>query len=143
MKTYTPTIKDIERKWYLVDAKDKVIGRLATKIADILRGKNKAYFAPHMDCGDYVIVINVKDIKFTGAKLEKKLYYHHTGYLGHLREIPAKKLMQEKPEALFKNVVAGMIPRNRLKRGILDKLKIFASDQHPHEAQKPVLLNLL
>ncbi|MBI2464081.1 50S ribosomal protein L13 [Candidatus Peregrinibacteria bacterium] len=130
MKTFSPKKTDVNRKWYLVDAKEKPAGRLAAKIAHILRGKHKTIFAPHIDCGDYVIVINAKKIKLTGTKPEKKMYFTHSGYLGSIKETPAGKIMKEKPEMFLKNMVAGMIPHNRLKRDVLSKLKIFAGNEH-------------
>lgn len=137
MKTYSPKKQDIERTWYIVDAKDKRLGRLATEIAVKLRGKDKPQFAPHIDCGDYVIVINAKDIAVTGNKMEDKQYYRHSGYPGGLRKKPLKQLLEEKPEEVIIKAVRGMIPRNKLRKEIMMKLKVFAGSEHPHEAQKP------
>ncbi|MBI5754730.1 50S ribosomal protein L13 [Candidatus Peregrinibacteria bacterium] len=142
MKTFSAKKTDIKPHWYLVDAEGKIPGRIGTKIADILRGKHKAIFTPHVDCGDYVIIVNAEKIYFTGKKLEKKKYYTHSGYMGHLREITAGKMKDEKPEKLLKNIIAGMIPRNRLKKDILEKLKIYAGPEHPHTAQNPETLTL-
>lgn len=137
MKTYSPKKKDIKRKWYIADAKGQILGRLATQIAVKLRGKDKPIFAPHVDCGDFVIIINAKDIHVTGNKTESKMYYSHSGYPGGLKKKPLKKMMDETPVEVLRSAIAGMLPRNKLKKGILMKLKIYADDKHPHEAQKP------
>ena len=137
MKTYSPKKADIDRKWYIVDAKGQTLGRLATKIAVKLRGKDKPMFAPHVDCGDYVIVINAKEIAVTGNKLEDKYYYRHSGYPSGLRKKPLKKMLEEKPEEVIKKAVQGMIPGNKLRKEVMMKLKIFAGSEHTHEAQKP------
>lgn len=141
MKTFSPKKEDVDRKWYLVDAKGQTLGRLATKIAVKLRGKDKPMFAPHIDCGDFVVVINAADIKVTGNKLEDKMYHRHSGYPGALKSTPLKKMMLNKPEEVVKKAIAGMIPRNKLKKDVLKKLKIFAGAEHAHEAQKPQPLN--
>ena len=140
MKTYSPKKQDIDRKWYIVDAKGQTLGRLATKIAVKLRGKDKPMFAPHIDCGDYVIVINAKDITVTGNKMEDKYYYAHSGFTSGLKKKPLKKLLEEKPEEVIKKAVQGMIPGNKLRKEIMTKLKIFAGPEHTHEAQKPEAL---
>lgn len=137
MKTYSPKKQDIDRKWYIVDAKGKRLGRLATEIAVKLRGKDKPQFAPHVDCGDYVVVINAKDIAVTGNKMEDKYYYRHSGYPGGLRKKPLKQLLEEDPEDVIIRAVRGMIPRNKLRKEVMMKLKVFAGSEHPHEAQKP------
>lgn len=137
MKTYSPKKQDIDRKWYIVDAKGKRLGRLATEIAVKLRGKDKPQFAPHIDCGDYVVVINAKDIAVTGNKMEDKYYYRHSGYPGGLRKKPLKQLLEEDPEEVIIRAVRGMIPRNKLRKEVMMKLKVFAGSEHPHEAQKP------
>jgi large subunit ribosomal protein L13 len=142
MKTYSPKLQDIARVWYIVDVKGKTLGKIATKIADILRGKNKPTFSPHLDCGDFVIIINAKDIKLTGNKLKQKTYYHHTKYPAGLRAVTAEKLLQTKPERIIELAVAGMIPHNKLKKDILKKLKVYANDVHKHEAQQPKALEL-
>jgi large subunit ribosomal protein L13 len=142
MKTFTPKKKDIERKWYLVDAKGKTLGRMAAKIAAILRGKNKTYFVPHMDCGDFVVVINAKDVHVTGLKKEQKLYITHSGYMGHLKEIQLKQMLEDKPEFVIIQAVAGMIPHNKLRKEVLMKLKVYAGPEHKHEAQNPVTLTV-
>lgn len=140
MKTYSPKKQDIDRKWYIVDAKDQTLGRIAVKIAVKLRGKDKPLFAPHVDCGDFVVVINAEKIKVTGDKMESKKYYRHSGYPGGLKTTPLKDLMVKKPTEALKKAIAGMIPANRLKKNILAKLKIYAGDEHPHEAQEPTPL---
>lgn len=143
MKTFTPTAlaKD-ERRWYLVDATDKVLGRLATEIAVILRGKNKPSFAHHLDMGDYVIVINAEKIRLTGNKEDQKEYIHHTGYLGHLRRKPFKRIQELNPKRILDEAISGMIPKNRLKKFILAKLNIYAGSEHPHSGQNPIELKL-
>ncbi len=142
MKTYSPKLQEIERQWYIVDVKGKTLGKAATKIADILRGKNKPIFSPHMDCGDFVIVINASQIKLTGDKLRQKTYYHHTRFPSGLRAVTAGELIDTKPERIIESAVAGMIPRNKLKKDILSKLKIYPSDAHKHEAQQPKALEI-
>lgn len=140
MKTYTPKKGEIDRKWYIVDAKGQTLGRLATKIAVKLRGKDKPEFAPHVDCGDFVIVINAEQFAVTGNKMNAKMYYSHSGYPGAFKEKPLKKLLEEKPTEAFKQAVKGMIPRNKLRKPIMEKLKLYAGEEHPHEAQKPEIL---
>ncbi len=128
---------EVERKWYLVDAKDKTLGRLASKIAIILMGKHKPYYTPHVDCGDFVVVINADKIKLTGSKWDKKVYYWHTGYLGGIKSRTAKQMLEKKPEFLIYHAVKGMLPKNNLARRMLKKLKVYAGEMHPHTAQKP------
>ena len=136
-KTHTPKIQvKADKKWYLVDAEDKTLGRLATKIAVVLRGKNKPSFTPHLDMGDYVVVVNADKIRLTGQKEKQKEYIHHTGYLGHLRRKPIKEIRVTNPTRILSSAVAGMIPRNRLKKIILNKLKVYAGTEHPHGGQK-------
>ena len=142
MKTFVAKEKDIFKKWYVVDAKDKVLGRLATQIAMRLRGKHKPVFTPHADTGDFVVVINADKVALTGKKWDKKIYYHHTGYIGGLKEISAKKLHEKKPEDLLRFAVKGMLPKNSLGRRQLKKLKIYVGTDHPHEAQKPEILEI-
>lgn len=140
-KTYLPkkqTSKD--QKWYLVDATDKIVGRMATKIADTLRGKNTPIFTPHLDCGSYVIVINADKIKFTGAKLDKKFYYTHSGFKGGIKSTPARKMLAEKPTKIIMEAVKNMLPNNKLRKVFLRKLKVYAGNEHQHEAQKPEVL---
>lgn len=126
-----------QRQWYVVDAQGKVLGRMASEIAKILRGKNKPIFTPNLDAGDFVIVINARGVKLTGKKLQKKVYYRHTDYPGGIRERTAEKMLEEKPEYLVRQAVKGMLPKNRLSRKLVNKLKVYAGPEHPHEAQKP------
>ncbi|MBM3699577.1 MAG: 50S ribosomal protein L13 [Actinobacteria bacterium] len=141
-KTYSAKKEDIERKWYLVDAKDKNLGRLSTRIAKVLRGKDKVLFTPHVDCGDFVIVINAKHIKVSGDKIDDKLYYRHSGYVGNLKSTNLRDMLAKKPEFVLRHSIKGMIPHNILGRQILKKLKIYAGDSHPHESQKPEVLEV-
>jgi large subunit ribosomal protein L13 len=126
-----------QRQWYVVDAQGKVLGRMASEIAKILRGKNKPVFTPSADAGDFVIVINARSVKLTGKKLQKKIYYRHTDYPGGIRERTAEKMLEEKPEDLVRLAVKGMLPKNRLSRRLVTKLKVYPGPTHPHEAQKP------
>jgi large subunit ribosomal protein L13 len=126
-----------QRRWYIVDAQGKVLGRMATEIAKVLRGKNKPIFTPNTDAGDFVIVVNAREIKLTGKKLEQKIYYRHTDYPGGIRERTAAKMLAEKPETLVRLAVKGMLPKNRLSRKLVTKLKVYAGPEHPHEAQQP------
>ena len=134
--------QDVERTWYVVDAEDMVLGRLASQIAMILRGKNKPTFTPHVDCGDYVIVINADKIRLTGRKLDQKVYRYHTGYPGGLKEIPYRKLMEKKSAFALKEAVRRMLPKGPLGYKELKKLHVYAGAEHPHTAQKPVELKL-
>ena len=142
MRTFSPTLKDIEQRWYVVDAEGKILGRLATQIATVLRGKNKPIYAPHMDVGDFVIVINADKIQVTGRKLEQKMYYRHSGYPGGLRSISLRDQLQRHPERVIRSAVKGMLPKNRLGRRMLRKLKVYAGSSHPHEAQRPEPLEI-
>lgn len=142
MKTYSPKTGDIKRRWFLVDVKGKVVGRIATKIADILRGKNKAIYSSHLDCGDFIVVINASEIKLTGNKMEDKQYFHHTRRGNGLRETTPKRLMEKHPDRILEHAVAGMVPHNKLKKHILKKLKIFPGPEHEHAAQEPQPLEL-
>jgi large subunit ribosomal protein L13 len=126
-----------QRQWYVVDAQGKVLGRMASEIAKILRGKNKPIFTPNVDAGDFVIVVNARGLKLTGKKLQKKVYYRHTEYPGGIRERTAEKMLEEKPEDLIVLAVKGMLPKNRLSKRLVTKLKVYAGPEHPHEAQKP------
>jgi len=142
-KTYTPKAETkSDKKWYLIDAEGKTLGHLATKIAVILRGKNKPTFVPHLDMGDYAVVINAEKIKLTGKKEEQKEYIHHTGYLGHIRRKPISVVRTLNPTHILYTAVAGMIPRNRLKKSVLEKLKIYAGSEHPHAGQKLETLSI-
>ena len=142
MKTRRTRASDIARSWYLVDADDKVLGRLASRIASILRGKEKPIFAPHVDTGDFVVVINAPKVKLTGRKLNDKMYYSHSGYPGGLKATAAKDLLEKKPEEVIRKAVKGMLPKNRLGRMQLKKLKVYRSHTHPHEAQQPRTVEL-
>lgn len=142
MKTEVAKAENIKRDWYVVDAQDVVLGRLSTRVAGILRGKNKAIFTPSVDTGDFVIVVNAEKIALTGRKLADKVYYSHSGYVGGLKEISAGKLLEKKPEDLIKKAVKGMLPKNKLARAMLSKLKVYAGSSHPHEAQQPKILAL-
>jgi large subunit ribosomal protein L13 len=142
LKTFTPKPSDIEQKWYVIDANGQVLGRLATRIADILRGKNKPIWAPHMDCGDFVVVINADKVLLTGRKMTDKRYVHYTGYPGGLRHTPISRVMEKKPEFVLRHAVRGMMPHNKLGRHMLRKLKIYTTPEHPHAAQQPETLTL-
>ena len=142
MRTYMAKPEEIERQWYVVDATGQTLGRLATRIAEILRGKHKAIYTPHVDTGDYVIVINAEKIHLTGKKWEQKKYYRHSGYPGGLKETTYDKLLQKKPEFIIEKAVKGMIPHNKLGRQMIKKLKVYAGPEHPHQAQQPVELEL-
>jgi large subunit ribosomal protein L13 len=140
MRTQFAKKDEVERKWYVVDATDQVLGRLATKIATYLRGKNKPVFTPNVDTGDFIIVVNAEKVKLTGNKLEQKIYYRHSGYPGGLKAETAKDRLKRKPEAVIKDAVWGMLPKNRLGRAMLKKLKVYRGAEHPHSAQKPEVL---
>ena len=136
MKTYNAKEQDITKKWYLVDASDKIVGRMATQIAMRLRGKHKPIFTPHADTGDFVVVVNAEKVAFTGKKWDRKIYYRHTGYMGGLKEITAGKLLEKNPEEVLRLAVKRMLPKNSLGRRQLKKLKIYTGANHPHEAQQ-------
>jgi large subunit ribosomal protein L13 len=140
MKTYLAPVNEIERKWYVVDAEDKILGRLATEIASRLRGKHKPTFSPFMDNGDFIIVTNADKIQLTGKKWDDKKYYHHTGYMGGIKETTAKELLVKHPTDLVFKAVKGMLPKNKLGRAQLKKLKVYAGTDHPHKAQQPAEL---
>ena len=142
MKTFSAKPEDIERKWFVVDAQGQTLGRLATRIATVLRGKHKPIFTPHMDCGDYVIVVNADKIHVTGQKLEQKTYYRHSGYPGGLRQVSLRRQLQVHPDRVIEAAVRGMLPHNRLGRKMFKKLKVYAGPTHPHEAQQPTALEL-
>lgn len=144
MKKYTYSAKksDIEEKWWLVDAEGEVLGRLATQIASRLRGKDNPLFTPHTDTGSSVIVVNAEKIVLTGRKLDQKKYYRHSGYIGGIKEISARKLLEKRPEDLVRFAVKGMLPKNRLGRALIKKLKVYTGGEHPHQAQKPEVLTL-
>lgn len=140
MKTQFAKKGEIERKWYVVDAKDAVLGRLATKIATYLRGKNKPVFTPNVDTGDFIIVINADKIRLTGRKLDDKVYYHHTGYIGGIKAQTARSMMDKQPEKIIEKAVWGMLPKNTLGKKMLKKLKVYKGAEHPHKAQAPEIL---
>lgn len=137
MSTYMPKANDIVRKWYVLDAADKPLGRVATVAADLLRGKHKPTFAPHADCGDHVIVINAEKAILTGNKLNQKMYYHHTGYVGHMKEVKYSTLMRTKPTFAMEKAIKGMIPDTTIGREALTRLRVYAGAEHKHAAQKP------
>ena len=139
MKTFSPTPENIDRQWYVVDASDQVLGRLASRIAHRLRGKHKPEFAPHMDNGDFIVVVNCEKIRVTGNKLQKKVYYSHSGWVGGLKEVKYKDMMEKKPELAMRVAVRGMMPRNVITKDSLKRLHIYAGDTHEHQAQKPEL----
>ena len=142
MSTFMPKADEIERKWYVIDAADKPLGRVAAEAATLLRGKHKPIFAPHVDCGDFVIIINTDKAVLTGDKLNKKLYQHHTGYIGNLKEVKYRLLMEQKPEFAMELAVKGMLPKTRLGDKLLMNLKVYAGAEHPHAAQNPKTIKL-
>ncbi len=144
MKKYTYSAKnaDNQNKWWVVDAEGAVLGRLASQVAATLRGKNNPLFTPHADLGDSVVVINAEKIVLTGRKLDQKKYYRHSGYIGGLKTITAKKLLEKRPEDVIRFAVRGMLPKNSLGRKLFKKLKVYAGEQHPHEAQQPEVLSI-
>lgn len=142
MKTYVAKPEEIERKWYLINAEGQVLGRLASQVASILSGKHKPIYTPHVDTGDHVIVINAEKIRLTGKKLQDKKYYRHSGYIGGIKAITAGELLKRHPERVIKSAVWGMIPHNRLGRKMIKKLKVYAGQEHPHQAQMPETLEL-
>ncbi len=137
MKTYMASPSTIDRKWYVVDATDCTLGRLASEIAKVLRGKNKPQFTPHIDTGDYVVVINAEKVAVTGKKLEQKIYYHHSDYVGGMKEQTLKEKLEKKPESVIELAVKGMLPKGPLGREMIKKLYVYAGPEHPHAAQKP------
>ena len=143
VKTFMANAQTVERKWYVVDADGMTLGRLASQVAAILRGKNKPIYTPHCDTGDHVIVINAAKVVLTGKKLDQKVYYHHSGYAGGMKETKYRKLMAEKPEFAVKHAVVGMLPKGPLGRQMARKLRVYAGAEHEHEAQKPEVLELV
>jgi large subunit ribosomal protein L13 len=137
MKSFIAKPHEVERKWYIIDAEGKKLGRLSSEVAKILRGKNKPTYTPHVDTGDHVIIINAEKIELSGKKLDQKLYRYHTNHPGGLREIPYRRLMQEKPELAIKKAIRGMLPKNSLGRQMITKLKVYSGTEHNHDAQKP------
>ncbi len=142
MKTYVPKASEIERKWLLVDAKDQVVGRIATQIAALLRGKHKAEYSPFQDTGDFVIVINADKVRLTGNKEQQKVYRRHSGYMGGLKEVSYQNMMEKHPERIIEKAVKGMLPHNSLGRQMYRKLKVYAGPDHPHAAQQPEVYEL-
>ncbi len=142
MKTFSLKKGNIKQDWWILDAKDKILGRLASKAASILRGKHKPDFTPHLDNGDFVIIINADKVKLTGKKEEQKLYRKHSGYIGGLKEVPFKKRKEKDPEGIVIDAVYGMLPKNRLGRQMIKKLKVYCDENHPHQAQKPKKLEV-
>ena len=142
MRTVSIRHADVPRKWYVVDAENQVLGRLATEVATILRGKHKPIYTPHVDTGDFVIIVNADKVALTGNKWSQKLYRWHTGFPGGLRELPAEKLHQRRPERLVELAIRGMLPKTKLGRAMMRKLKVYASETHPHAAQQPEPLEL-
>lgn len=140
MKTFMASPATIERKWYVVDAEGKTLGRLASEVAKVLRGKNKAIYTPHIDTGDYVIVVNAEKIKISGKKLDQKIYYHHSDYVGGMKETTLKEMLANKPERVIELAVKGMLPKGPLGRQMYKKLFVYAGPEHKHEAQKPEAL---
>jgi large subunit ribosomal protein L13 len=142
LKTLSPKPQDIDQKWFIIDAKGLVLGRLATKIAHMLRGKHKPFFAPHVECGDFIVVVNADKYSLTGRKVQNKVYTSHTGYPGGLRKTPIGRIVEKKPEFVLREAVRGMLPHNRLGRKLLKNLKIYTTAEHPHAAQKPEAMSL-
>jgi large subunit ribosomal protein L13 len=142
MKTFSAKAEEVSRDWFVVDAADKTLGRLASEIAHRLRGKHKAEYTPHVDTGDYIVVVNCEKIRVTGAKATDKLYQHHTGYIGGIKSISFNDLIDKAPERVIQKAVKGMLPRNPLGRAMFKKLKVYAGDVHPHAAQQPQALNI-
>ena len=140
MKSFMASPATIERKWYVVDAAGYTLGRLASEVAKVLRGKNKPIFTPHMDCGDYVIIVNADKVKVTGKKLDQKIYYHHSEYVGGMKETTLREMMAKKPEKVVKLAVKGMLPKGPLGKSMLKKLHVYAGPEHEHAAQKPEVL---
>jgi large subunit ribosomal protein L13 len=142
MKTYTPKATDIQRRWLIVDAEGKVLGRLASEVAQLLRGKHKPMFTPHLDTGDFVIVVNAEKVRLTGNKAENKTYFRHSGYMGGERLIPFRDMQAKHPERIIELAVKGMLPKNNLGRLMRRKLKVYAGADHPHEAQQPEVIEI-
>jgi large subunit ribosomal protein L13 len=141
-KTYTPKASEVEHQWFLVDAQNKTLGRLASQIARVLKGKHKPMYSPHMDVGDYVVVINAEKIQVTGKKADQKIYYRHTGYPGGIREMPYSRMLERHPERILQKAVWGMLPHNTLGRQIFKKLRVYAGGEHDHVSQQPAVLDI-
>ena len=142
MKTFSANPQEVERKWFVVDAQGQTLGRLATRVATLLRGKHKPVYTPHVDCGDYVIIVNAEKINVTGQKLDDKIYYRHSHYPGGLKQVTMRRQLQLHPERVIEAAVRGMLPKNRLGRKMFRKLKVYAGPDHPHQAQQPEDLEL-
>lgn len=142
MSTYMAKNGEFEKKWYLIDGKGKTVGRVATRIANILRGKDKPHFTPHADTGDFVIVVNAEKVKFTGKKWSQKTYYSHSGYPGGIKSITAGALLEKKPDEILKKAVWGMLPKNKWQKKLISRLKIYSGATHPHEPQQPESLEV-
>lgn len=142
MKSFMASPSTVERKWYVVDAEGKTLGRLASEVANVLRGKNKPTYTPHIDTGDYVIVVNAEKIQVTGKKLDQKIYYHHSEYVGGMKEATLREMMQKKPEFVITHAVKGMLPKGPLGRQMLKKLHVYAGPEHNHAAQRPETLDI-
>jgi large subunit ribosomal protein L13 len=142
MKTYTPKRGDIDHQWWVVDATDKPLGRLATEVARVIRGKHKPEFTPHLDTGDFVVVLNASRVKLTGNKADQKTYFRYTGYMGGEKHIPFKRMIQTHPDRVIELAVKGMLPKNALGRQLRKKLKVYAGDEHPHQGQQPQPLEI-
>ncbi|MDX8393237.1 MAG: 50S ribosomal protein L13 [Mariprofundales bacterium] len=142
MRTWTYRPGSIQRQWYIVDAEGLTLGRLATKVASVLRGKHRPQYSPHADCGDHVIVINADKVHVTGRKEDNKIYYHHTGFIGGIKSINLRDLREKHPERIIENAVRGMLPKNPLGRSMFGKMKVYAGSDHPHTAQQPKVLSL-
>ncbi len=143
MRTYSAKPREIQREWLVVDAQGQTLGRLATRVAAVLRGKHKPLFTPHLDCGDFVIVVNAEKIHVTGRKLDQKIYYRHSGYPGGLKQIDLRRQLERHPERVIESAVRGMLPKNRLGRKMFRKLKVYAGPTHPHQAQQPRAFELV
>ncbi|MBL4661715.1 MAG: 50S ribosomal protein L13 [Alcanivoracaceae bacterium] len=142
MKTFSAKADEIKREWFVIDAENVILGRMATEIARRLRGKHKPEFTPHVDTGDYIVVINAEKLAVTGNKMKDKIYYKHTGYIGNLKSITLEKQLQKHPEVVIETAVRGMLPKNSLGRTMYRKLKVYAGPEHPHEAQQPITLEI-
>ena len=142
MKTFSAKAKEVKRDWFLVDANGKTLGRLATEVASRLRGKHKAEYTPHVDTGDYIVIVNAAKITVTGNKFDDKMYHHHTGYIGNLKSVPFKDLIKKKPEEVIQKAVKGMLPKGPLGRAMFRKLKVYAGAEHKHTAQQPQVLDI-
>lgn len=142
MKTFSAKPAEVKRDWYVIDAANKTLGRLSTEVARRLRGKHKAEYTPHVDTGDYIVIVNAEKIRVTGNKMKDKMYYHHTGYIGHMKSINLEKLLQKAPAQVIETAVKGMLPKNPLGRAMFKKLKVYAGPEHQHAAQQPKALEI-